>query len=413
MISKPFDITLKMRWLLIVILLPLSVLCQEKKQADITGLWVGELYNEITKQTLHYEVAISEHRGNYTAYSYTTFIMDTFNIVGVKELKVTRIKEKTFLEDERWMVRNTKVQPPSGVRQITSLGLSQIDTMMLFTGKFITTRTREYRKPVTGTVRLERKADPKSELMRILDSLGISKTLSFLESKPMEEKKDTVAVVPPPPVVDELPAPPLLIGNNEIRKLSSVASRPLSNRQPRGMVSLVKQLDVEIVSVAPPPPPPPVEKPVKKDTVVIKPAPKQDTIVVKPPPPPKEEKKEQIEGLAKRTVEIIRTVEVFEDSIRLDLYDNGYVDGDSISIIVNGKVILEHQLLSTRPITKWIYLTPDMGDEIRIIMYAENLGSIPPNTGLLSVSDGPTRYDILFSGNLKENASIILKRKKK
>gem|GEM_PF-841855 len=413
-----------MRWLILVILLPLSALSQEKKEVNLSGLWTGTLFNEVTKKTLHYEIVISGKNDNYSGYSYTTFQVDTFTIVGVKAIKVIHKETKVFFDDEYWVLNKSKVEPPSGVRQVTSLRISMQDTMMFLNGNFFTTLTREHRKRVSGAVKLQKTRDRKnSELMHILDSLGISKNLAFYDDEPTKDtvatapppKKDTTAVVPPPPVEKELPAPPLLIGNNETHTLASVRARPLSKRQPKGLISIIKQLDIVVVDDKPEPPPPPVVKPVKKDTVVIKPAPKKDTIAAKPPPPPppKEEKKEQIEGLAKRTVETIRIVDVFADSIKLDLYDNGYVDGDSISIIVNGRVVLEHQLLSTRPITKWIYLTPDLGDEIRIIMYAENLGTIAPNTGLLSVSDGPTRYDILFSGDLKQNASIILKRKKK
>jgi hypothetical protein len=54
-----------------------------------------------------------------------------------------------------------------------------------------------------------------------------------------------------------------------------------------------------------------------------------------------------------------------------------------------------------------------MGDSIVLIMYAENLGSIPPNTGLLVVHDGNDIYEIRFSGDLQKNSAIILRRKKK
>jgi hypothetical protein len=46
-------------------------------------------------------------------------------------------------------------------------------------------------------------------------------------------------------------------------------------------------------------------------------------------------------------------------------------------------------------------------------MYAESLGSIPPNTGLLIVRDGRDSYEVRFSGDLQKNATVILKRQKK
>ena len=45
-------------------------------------------------------------------------------------------------------------------------------------------------------------------------------------------------------------------------------------------------------------------------------------------------------------------------------------------------------------------------------MYAETLGSIPPNTGLLVIRDGQDTYEIRFSGDLQKNAGILLRRRK-
>jgi hypothetical protein len=117
--------------------------------------------------------------------------------------------------------------------------------------------------------------------------------------------------------------------------------------------------------------------------------------------------------ISKREIETIRTVEILQDSLVFTLYDNGAVDGDTVSILLNGKVIMPRVGLSEKAYNKTIYLTPEMGDSIYIIMYAENLGSIPPNTGLLVVRDGPIDYEIRFTGDMKKNSAIILKRKKK
>ena len=116
--------------------------------------------------------------------------------------------------------------------------------------------------------------------------------------------------------------------------------------------------------------------------------------------------------LAKRKIETIRTVNFKSDSLVLTLYDNGVVDGDTVSVILNGKNIMPRQGLTTRPINKTIYITPDLGDSLQLIMYAENLGSIPPNTGLLIIHDGEDMYQIRFAGDLQKNSAIILRRKK-
>jgi hypothetical protein len=100
------------------------------------------------------------------------------------------------------------------------------------------------------------------------------------------------------------------------------------------------------------------------------------------------------------------------DSLVLTLYDNGEVDGDTVSVLMNGQVIFARQGLSTKANTKTIYIDKSIADSISMVMYAENLGSIPPNTGLLIIMDGETRHEVRFSADLKTNAAILLRRKK-
>jgi hypothetical protein len=46
-------------------------------------------------------------------------------------------------------------------------------------------------------------------------------------------------------------------------------------------------------------------------------------------------------------------------------------------------------------------------------MFADNLGSIPPNTALMIVNDGRKQYDIRLTSNLQKNATIRIRRKTK
>ncbi|MEO7266255.1 MAG: hypothetical protein ABIW38_15165, partial [Ferruginibacter sp.] len=117
--------------------------------------------------------------------------------------------------------------------------------------------------------------------------------------------------------------------------------------------------------------------------------------------------------LAKRKIETIDQLYLEADSLQFTLYDNGEVDGDTVSIIMNGKTIVSRQGLSTVAFTKTIYFTPDLGDSIQLVMYAETLGSIPPNTGLLILNYDKQRREIRFSGDLNKNAAITLRRKEK
>lgn len=118
------------------------------------------------------------------------------------------------------------------------------------------------------------------------------------------------------------------------------------------------------------------------------------------------------EVLAKRKIETIRSVDFKSDSLVLTLYDNGVVDGDTVSVILNGRIFMSKQMLTAKALSKTIYITPELGDSLQLILYAENLGSIAPNTGLLIIKDGEDTYQVRFSGDLQKNSAIILRRKR-
>ena len=117
------------------------------------------------------------------------------------------------------------------------------------------------------------------------------------------------------------------------------------------------------------------------------------------------------QNVNERKTVLQQTVDFSSDSLLLSLYDNGEIDGDTVSVLMNGDLILAKQGLTTNAIKKTIYI-PSNIDRVELIMYAESLGSIPPNTGLLVIRDGKSIYEIRFSGDLQKNASIVFNRKK-
>lgn len=125
----------------------------------------------------------------------------------------------------------------------------------------------------------------------------------------------------------------------------------------------------------------------------------------------KEDSKKIEESFAKRKPIVNRILEVESDSLRLSFYDNGEIDGDSISVFVNNQVALTHQGLNAKAFNLFLHLdsTRDINE---ISMYAENLGRIPPNTALMVLTDGKNRYEVFMSSSLSENATIQVKRKK-
>lgn len=113
----------------------------------------------------------------------------------------------------------------------------------------------------------------------------------------------------------------------------------------------------------------------------------------------------------KRKNVVVQEIEVGSDSLRVDVYDNGEIDGDIISVFYNQQLIMNNQKLTHKSIHIDIQL--DSTREVNeITMFAENLGLIPPNTALLIVHDGKKQYDIRLSSNMEKNATIRIRRRK-
>ncbi len=100
------------------------------------------------------------------------------------------------------------------------------------------------------------------------------------------------------------------------------------------------------------------------------------------------------------------------DTVLISLYDNGEIDGDTISVLLNETTVVSRQLLSARPIQFKIPLD-SLSEFVEVVMVAENLGSIPPNTALMIVEAGGKSYKIGMSSSLDVNSSIRIKRKRK
>ncbi len=101
----------------------------------------------------------------------------------------------------------------------------------------------------------------------------------------------------------------------------------------------------------------------------------------------------------------IPEINVDTGEIRLDFYDNGEIDDDSISVRINNKTVLTHQKLGAEPITTFIRM--DMNNTFQEVeMIAENVGTIPPNTALLIITAGKKRYELFLTSSEQKSAKV-------
>jgi hypothetical protein len=113
-----------------------------------------------------------------------------------------------------------------------------------------------------------------------------------------------------------------------------------------------------------------------------------------------------LRGFETRRKDVVKTIQIEQPTFHLDFYDNGEIDGDSITVFYNGKVVLSHQRLSDKPISLNLTLDKNVKENI-VTMYADNLGTIPPNTALMIVTDGGKRYEVRMESDYGKSGSVI------
>jgi Concanavalin A-like lectin/glucanases superfamily/HYR domain len=175
--------------------------------------------------------------------------------------------------------------------------------------------------------------------------------------------------------------------------------------------------------ILPPPPPQlPPQPPVRPvDTSIVKnPATTRDT-TTEPIPPKPPVTVDSIKKPVSASDTIIKiklskpkeyqdTVYVDSPVLMLELYDNAEVDQDTATVFLNSKMIIEKQMLSARAILKEIEIDTAIDNEL--ILYAENLGSIPPNTATLIVVDGHERHAVNLRSDVGYSGTVIIRKKR-
>lgn len=117
------------------------------------------------------------------------------------------------------------------------------------------------------------------------------------------------------------------------------------------------------------------------------------------------------EKYQQRKKETIIEIPVTGDSIELRFYDNAEIDGDSISLFLDGKMIFQHIRLKASPFIIKIPVT-DLAEQSELVMVAENLGEIPPNTAYMIVYCDQNRFDANLASTEETSATIKLAKSK-
>jgi hypothetical protein len=112
--------------------------------------------------------------------------------------------------------------------------------------------------------------------------------------------------------------------------------------------------------------------------------------------------------LATRQNELVRTIITSAKDITIKIYDNGAIDNDTVSVFIDKKLVVSKARLTEKAIVVTMNLDGTM-DEHELVMVAENLGDIPPNTSLMVVSAGDQEYEVRITSTEQKNAVVLFK----
>ncbi|MBN9383041.1 MAG: hypothetical protein J0H74_19950 [Chitinophagaceae bacterium] len=351
-----------MKAIFVLFLLPLQLFSQ-----DLSGIWVGTISTSQTQMPL--ELVINR---DMTGYSMITFMFKGAEKIAVKKITLIRKDSVFTISDDKLVYNNFTVRSRS-IKTFCELSIKMVDTIMVLSGPFHT-RTRDLRAGdedlSTGTIRLQKQnRQAQTRLISKLDSLKLSSNLAFSNPETIIKEKPAVAV-------SEKEA--LAVAENPVKDLTAVKVQQQAGFE-KGKNEPYSYASTKITTAS--------AIPTNQKTLGA------------------------AAEVALRKTEVISTIDLKSDSLTLVLYDNGIVDGDTVSVMLNDEVIIPKQGLTDQAFRKVIKIPPGSGDSLQLVIYAENLGSIPPNSGLLIIEDGSERYEVGFKGDMTKSPAVILRRK--
>ena len=116
---------------------------------------------------------------------------------------------------------------------------------------------------------------------------------------------------------------------------------------------------------------------------------------------------EKARKLLQRRREILKdTITVEGGEVDLLVWDAQTPDGDVITLIFNGKILLDKYEVTKTPARLRLIIEPNKPN--KLVMYAHNTGKVPPNTALLSIVHTDEEKEIELTSDLINAESLII-----
>ncbi|WP_129746024.1 hypothetical protein [Flavobacterium anhuiense] len=111
-----------------------------------------------------------------------------------------------------------------------------------------------------------------------------------------------------------------------------------------------------------------------------------------------------------RKNETLKTIKVNSKQVEISIYDYGQIDHDIVSVYVDKEPVLVKEELTKKPLLINLEMD-DYNNFHEVILVAENLGDIPPNTSLMKIKAGDKKYEIKITSDEQKNAVVYFKYK--
>lgn len=115
-------------------------------------------------------------------------------------------------------------------------------------------------------------------------------------------------------------------------------------------------------------------------------------------------------AISSRPVKETKAIQVKTNTLNIDILDDAELDNDIVTVYFNKVLVVDKKALTAKAFSFTVNLIEGKTNEL--VLYAENLGAIAPNTALMIINDGVTRYEVKLSSDFKNNASVKFELKK-
>jgi hypothetical protein len=352
---------------------------------DLTGVWRGHFKSSNYSKLLDslgiddrykFETQIEQNNKQFSGvtYSYRSTVFygkaACYGAINPKTKKVL-LEENKLLE----------VQSANGDACLMTLFLqySKVGEEEFLEGTFTAMNVRDSASCPGGTVFLRKV--PNSDFYKE----------PFLVEKEKEKQKEKEV-----PKKDVAAAP---------KKPATAAAKPPATKRPATKPPASKPLASTKTPAKPKTKPPVPDVALKNET--LKQLPTKDTFKTVSPrtsigvPVPR--------VIESRVNELVKTISTSAKDVFIKIYDNGTIDNDTVSVYIDNKLVISKQRLTESPITVKINLDEKTSFH-ELVMVAENLGEIPPNTSLMIVNAGDQQYEVRITSTEQKNAVVHFKR---